>query len=303
MTSTTSVGVSTATVLLVALACCGYLLLTTSSAVTHDVAVEDEVESLSASALSPRYAPRNLAVKKRRSQTRSRSLSKTVSPTMSPTPTPLPDLPHYELFGHGSQWTVMDQYVDLTTKGWTGLNYTDKNVWKTGFGPMGYGYGNNLRTIVASGTATKRRTTYYFRKVVAIGNVGGAGIGGAVRLSTSGGAIVYVNGMRAAIYNMPSITNIVYKTLSSRALTATVALKPIQFIIPPGMLREGLNTFAGSSCFRFTCTHMFVAHSSLLLVHCPASLHSPHQLNTYFHCYPCALPLRDCSQWRFTRQA
>ena len=141
----------------------------------------------------------------------------------------------------------MDSVADLSAKKWKTVNYTENGQWKTGSAPLGYGFGTYVHTSVQAGPSIKRHSTYYFRKLVTIDPAfpNGAGMGAAIHLLTSGGAAIYVNGVKVVSYGMPGGTPS-YKTLATKSVTKLSGLSPVQFNIDGGYLQPGVNIIAGN---------------------------------------------------------
>ncbi|MBQ0046366.1 MAG: CotH kinase family protein [Prevotellaceae bacterium] len=107
----------------------------------------------------------------------------------------------------GSAWKYYDS-ASLDGKQWYSSAYSDAS-WKTGTAPLGYGKSGN-----ATNTLTSNKTCYYFRKSFTLDNTPSASDTYTLDYTIDDGMIVYVNGVEAGRYNMPS-GSVSYNDVSS----------------------------------------------------------------------------------------
>jgi len=103
------------------------------------------------------------------------------------------------LFDMGAAWSYYDQ-GSLDGQDWTTKNYSPTG-WSSGSTPIGYDYNGQHPELVT--TTEGYLPTYYFRKNVSISSLEG-NAQFVLNWVADDGFIVYVNGMEAGRYNMPS---------------------------------------------------------------------------------------------------
>lgn len=108
------------------------------------------------------------------------------------------------LLASSSNWKYYDK-GSLDGQNWYGTSFSDAS-WTTGKAPLGYytGGGRSFGTTLSYGTNTSnKRPTYYFRTSVNLTEVPSASeIDFNYRIDD--GFVLYINGVEAARYNMPS---------------------------------------------------------------------------------------------------
>jgi alkaline phosphatase len=152
--------------------------------------------------------------------------------TFTPTSQLLPGL----LVATGSVWQYNDTGTDLGTA-WREPVYDDSK-WKSGPAKLGYGDGDEATVISYGPSASSKYPCYYFRHSFSIDNPF-AYENLSLRILRDDGAVVYLNGVEVARYNMPSGT-ITYATYASTA--AEYPWDPPLLI--PHLLVTGLNVIA-----------------------------------------------------------
>jgi alkaline phosphatase len=152
--------------------------------------------------------------------------------TFIPTSQLLPGL----LVATGSVWKYNDTGTDLGTA-WREPAYDDSS-WKSGPAKLGYGDGNEATLISYGPNSSSKYPCYYFRHSFSIDNPF-AYENLSLRILRDDGAVVYLNGMEVARYNMP-LGQITYATYASTA--ADYPWDPPLLI--PHLLVTGLNVIA-----------------------------------------------------------
>ncbi|MCQ2129079.1 MAG: lamin tail domain-containing protein [Bacteroidaceae bacterium] len=105
------------------------------------------------------------------------------------------------IFTSDSEWKYYTK-GSLNSKNWYSTDYSDAR-WSTGKAPLGYNQNGLNTTIPYGGNPDKKYPTYYFRKVFEINNVPDDA-DFILNYSVDDGFVVYVNGVEAGRYNMPS---------------------------------------------------------------------------------------------------
>lgn len=100
----------------------------------------------------------------------------------------------YKLFGYKSEWAYAD--YDITSKSW---KTTIDAFTSKGSAPLGYGKSEAT-------SLTKNRLSYYFGREVSLDEEPSSKDKFTLNFSVDDGAVVYVNGVEAGRYNMPSGT-------------------------------------------------------------------------------------------------
>lgn len=137
-----------------------------------------------------------------------------------------------KVFSEESAWKYYDN-GSLDDKDWNSSTFND-NSWQTGAAPLGYG--KNQKT-----TTQSNRPTYYFRKEFTLDEAPKTTDEFGLNYTIDDGLIIYINGIEAGRYNMPS-GNVKYNTYSSTYAngnpdTGTMMLKASLF-------KKGSNTIA-----------------------------------------------------------
>ena len=101
-------------------------------------------------------------------------------------------------------WTYYDQ-GSLDGKNWQSPTFSTTG-WKSGAAPLGYGK-NGIVTALNYGTNSNNKyPTYYFRKSINLSKTPSESDKFVLNYTIDDGIIVYVNGVEAGRYNMPSCT-------------------------------------------------------------------------------------------------
>lgn len=117
------------------------------------------------------------------------------------------------IFPPDSDWKYYTK-GSLEGKNWYSTDYSDDR-WSTGKAPLGYNQNGLNTTIGYGGNANNKYPTYYFRKSFDIKNIPDDA-DFILNYSVDDGFVVYVNGIEAGRYNMPS-GNITYSTYAQLA--------------------------------------------------------------------------------------
>ncbi len=111
------------------------------------------------------------------------------------------------LLATGSTWQYYDQ-GSLDNQTWYGSSY-EATQWKSGAAPLGYYTGGTRdykTTLSYGGNTNTKYPTYYFRTTVKLNDAPASGDQFTLNYICDDGFIVYVNGVEANRYNMPSGT-------------------------------------------------------------------------------------------------
>lgn len=139
----------------------------------------------------------------------------------------------------GSVWRYNDSRADLGTA-WRQIGFND-GAWASGPGQLGFGEGDEA-TQLSPGPTNSRILTAYFRSTFTVTNPA-ALRGMAIDLLRDDAGVVYVNGVEVARSNLPAGT-VTAKTYATRGLWGTEEQTPVNFAVPPTVLRPGTNTIA-----------------------------------------------------------
>ncbi|MCX8155224.1 MAG: Ig-like domain-containing protein [Verrucomicrobiae bacterium] len=143
----------------------------------------------------------------------------------------------YRLIPSNSVWKYLDDGSDQGTA-WRELNFDDSE-WESGPGQLGYGDGDEA-TVINSGPSGNFFITTYFRRDLIIADP--AQFTNLVfQVLRDDGAVVYVNGVEAARYNMPA-GPITYTTLANNAMDDGTVYYAAD--VSPALLRPGRNVIA-----------------------------------------------------------
>ena len=141
----------------------------------------------------------------------------------------------------GDKWTYYDK-GNLDGKNWTSIGYST-SIWGNGAAPLGYGNGNkDFNTIISYGNdGNQKYSTYYFRKVFTLSSAPSEDETMRLNYLVDDGFVVYINGVEAGRYNMPS-GDISYNTLASNY--AAVGYDSGSVEISNNFFKNGLNCLA-----------------------------------------------------------
>lgn len=118
-----------------------------------------------------------------------------------------------KIFAPDSEWKYYTK-GSLEGKNWYSTEYSDDR-WASGKAPLGYNQKGLNTTIGYGGNPNNKYPTYYFRKLFEMETIPDDGEF-ILNYSVDDGFVVYVNGIEAARYNMPS-GNITYSTYGQLA--------------------------------------------------------------------------------------
>jgi acid phosphatase type 7 len=143
----------------------------------------------------------------------------------------------FTLLARGSVWKYLDNGSDQGTA-WVSPSFDDSS-WTNGPAELGYGDGDEA-TVVNGGPAGNYFMTTYFRTTFVAHNVANfASI--LMNVRRDDGAVVYLNGVEAARFNMPSGA-INYLTTTDNASDDGASFWPAT--VSPSLLVEGTNVIA-----------------------------------------------------------
>lgn len=136
-----------------------------------------------------------------------------------------------------SAWRYNDYATSLPTN-WASSAYADGS-WKVGNATLGVG-NNDENTKVANRWNTTNMTTW-FRRTITL--TGAPSRGATLRLIADDGAVVYINGVERARFNMPAGA-VLPSTIASTWITGTDEYTYRAFDIPAAAFVSGTNTIA-----------------------------------------------------------
>lgn len=116
------------------------------------------------------------------------------------------------VFATGESWVYYDK-GSLDGKNWQASSYST-STWASGNAPLGYNKNGVVTTLDFGTDSNKKRPTYYFRKSFNLSNAPAASDEFILDYTIDDGMIVYVNGVEAGRYNMPS-GSIAYDSFST----------------------------------------------------------------------------------------
>ena len=106
------------------------------------------------------------------------------------------------VFGTGDTWNYYDE-GSLDGETWMSTSYSDTK-WKQGNAPLGYNKSGVATQLDFGPDSNNKRPTYYFRKSFNLTTAPSASDEFILDYTIDDGMIVYVNGVEAGRYNMPS---------------------------------------------------------------------------------------------------
>jgi LysM repeat protein len=141
--------------------------------------------------------------------------------------------------GHDG-WRYWDQSDDPGAE-WSEPDFDDSQ-WPTGAAPLGYGDPHIKKEIAFGGDANKKNLVAFFRHTFAIaeGEAPEAAVGAVM---CDDAAAVYINGKEVFRHNLKA-GDLDLTTLSENAVSGDVEQQFHQFIVEPGVFREGENVVA-----------------------------------------------------------
>ena len=142
------------------------------------------------------------------------------------------------LVAAGSVWKYLDTGADLGTA-WVVPGFGD-SLWASGPAVLGYGNGTEATVVSYGPSATNKYITTYFRQSFVVTNIAGC-TNLILRVKRDDGAVVYLNGVEAARFNLPAGT-VTYTNLAYNALDDGTVFFPVN--VSPSLLVEGTNVLA-----------------------------------------------------------
>ena len=116
------------------------------------------------------------------------------------------------IFATGESWMYYDK-GSLNGKNWQASSYST-STWTSGKAPLGYSKSGVVTTLDYGTDSNNKRPTYYFRKSFNLSSAPAASDEFILDYTIDDGMIVYVNGVEAGRYNMPS-GSITYESYST----------------------------------------------------------------------------------------
>ncbi|HTO01295.1 MAG TPA: PKD domain-containing protein [Microthrixaceae bacterium] len=158
--------------------------------------------------------------------------SSTQTITVAAAPGPPVDVPR------SATWKYLDTGIDQGTA-WTGLGFDD-SLWKSGVGEFGYGDGDENTVVSYGPTESRKYPTTYFRHTF-----GASSTPSSLTFSmrVDDGAVVYVNGIEAARFNMGT-GPVSYGTRAPLALSNGDERRDRTFSISAPLITPGANVIA-----------------------------------------------------------
>jgi hypothetical protein len=135
-------------------------------------------------------------------------------------------------------WSYLDDGSDQGTA-WRAVDFDDSG-WPTGIGEFGYGDGDE-RTVVAFGPDSSRKhpTTWFRHRFTAAGTPSDL----TLTLRVDDGAIVHLNGVEVARFNLPT-GEVDHLTRADVAIWGSTERLDRRFAIDPSLIRVGENVLA-----------------------------------------------------------
>lgn len=152
-----------------------------------------------------------------------------------------------QIFAPDSEWKYYTK-GSLDGKNWYATDYSDDR-WSTGKAPLGYNKQGLNTTIGYGGNANNKYPTYYFRKSFEIETIPDDA-DFILNYSVDDGFVVYVNGIEAGRYNMPSgnITFATYGQLASNNPdTGSIELKRSLFRVGDNIIAVEVHNYSAAS--------------------------------------------------------
>jgi hypothetical protein len=141
------------------------------------------------------------------------------------------------LINRSDSWKYYDSGTNLGSV-WPLPAYSDAS-WLSGNAQLGYGDGDETTIVSYGPNSSNKYITTYFRKTVNIIDTTNLKLA-KLTLLADDGAVIYVNGIEAARFNMP-VGIITYTTLASSASTENVY---VEYSINPKLFKPGANVIA-----------------------------------------------------------
>lgn len=151
----------------------------------------------------------------------------------------------------GAAWKYLDSGADLGTSDivvnhasynsshWKHPAFTDTG-WSSGNAVLGYNNGGESTILGYGGNAANKHITYYFRKMVAIGDIANV-LSASLKIKRDDGAVFYVNGQLINQSNMPAgVAN--FMTPANNAADDGAGFHT--YNVPASLLVSGDNVFA-----------------------------------------------------------
>ena len=140
----------------------------------------------------------------------------------------------------GSVWKYYDS-VTNEMPGWNTPAYND-SAWLAGPAQLGYGDGDEATTNSFGPDSSNKYITYYYRRAFFVPDASQV-TSLLLRLMRDDGAVIYLNGVEAARFNMLAGA-VTYTTLSATAVTGTDESTFFPTNISPSLLVSGTNLLA-----------------------------------------------------------
>jgi trimeric autotransporter adhesin len=136
--------------------------------------------------------------------------------------------------------------------GWSSVGF-DGAGWGSGAAPLGFGWTGVATNIDIAGPTSQRPLSAQFRQEFEVAEVSGLS-GVTLDVVADDGVVVFVNGAEIGRVNMPtgSLSAFSYATAAPRSVAANA--NTVSFVVPPGVLREGVNVVAASTHLNWRAT-------------------------------------------------
>ena len=139
----------------------------------------------------------------------------------------------------GSSWKYSDSGT-YPGDSWMGTSFNDAQ-WKVGLAKFGYGEGNEATMVSYGPDSGNKYITYYFRTTFQVADPG-TFQSCLVKILRDDGAVVYLNGTKVIVSNMPEPFN--FQTLAINGVGGDDEATYFEYHIPATALIPGTNTIA-----------------------------------------------------------
>ena len=138
----------------------------------------------------------------------------------------------------GAVWSYLDDGSDQGSA-WSRPGF-DVSSWATGVGEFGYGDGDEVTVVSYGPSASSKYRTTYFRTVFSASGVPDDLM---LTLRVDDGAVVYLNGVEAARFNMGDGA-VNYRTRATDAIWGSAERLDRTFVLDPSLVVSGSNVLA-----------------------------------------------------------
>lgn len=145
------------------------------------------------------------------------------------------------IIAFNTTWKYYDNAV-APNNNWFTSNFDDV-TWQTANGEFGYGDNDETTLLNYGNNANNKTISYYFRNTFNISDTNSITQPLTLHLIADDGAVVYLNGIEAARYNMPT-GNITATTLANQTVGSPEENTPQLLTLSPTLLKNGSNVIA-----------------------------------------------------------